>query len=338
MTAPARISWVDALKGAAIVLVVLAHTLTMLATVDLSSGPWRKANGLLQTVRMPLFFTAAGLFATKWMAVPWRQLIGRKLVVYWWLYALWTLLLFAVMVLLPLPTRTFGVLSTVEDLLWQPVAPGTALWFLYALALYFVLLRATRRLPVAVVIGALALLSVVLTEVVVPHVDGVVNERTLLWLSIGTYAVFFLAGARARELIFRVSSAVRLWHLALVLPALLLLAPPIGDRLGTSELPGAELVASTLALVCGTAVAVAAAPMLLGRGCGYLGRVTLPIYLLHIPLLLVWAAALEHVSTSSSAIRLALPAIVCAVTVATALGVHRVTRALRWLYDRPGSL
>jgi uncharacterized membrane protein YcfT len=71
-----RIGWVDAAKGLAILLVALYHAQQFLRFAGVGSPLWRAFDGLLQTLRMPLFFTTAGLFATRYLQGTWRVLLS----------------------------------------------------------------------------------------------------------------------------------------------------------------------------------------------------------------------------------------------------------------------
>jgi uncharacterized membrane protein YcfT len=330
-----RVEWVDALKGAAIVLVVLTHTLPMLDSLELGSTPWHRIDSLLQTVRMPLFFTAAGLFAAKWLTASWTDLIGRKLRFYAYLYLLWSVIYFAVTVALPIPRGVFGIIDEWEELAIAPVVPLTALWFLYALAGYVVVLRATRACHPAIVLGAASVFFTLVTDVLEAHYPELVTARTLLWTRIVKYALFFLLGARLRTQLVSIADRTRLRHLLVGVPALLVLAPP----LGAEDVPGTELVASVVALYCSTTVAVAAAGSRVGRLTASLGRTTLPVFLLHVPVLLVAFAVIQALDpVIEGPVRALLPPALCVATVSCALAIHRLTRAVPALYDVPASM
>lgn len=63
-----RLGWVDAAKAISIVLVVLTHAQVELAFIGVSAVWSDAAVDVFATMRMPLFFAASGLFATKWMS------------------------------------------------------------------------------------------------------------------------------------------------------------------------------------------------------------------------------------------------------------------------------
>lgn len=74
-----RLEWVDAAKGLAIVLVVLTHASMYAETIGAESQAWAFANEMFSVLRMPLFFTLAGIFAASWVRRPWPELLRGKI-------------------------------------------------------------------------------------------------------------------------------------------------------------------------------------------------------------------------------------------------------------------
>jgi fucose 4-O-acetylase-like acetyltransferase len=138
-----RVAWADVAKAISIVLLVLWTTV----------GDAVLVNELLTFARMPLFFFVSGLFAYR--AVVEADLgafLRDRVANLVYLYALWTWLLF-------LSTRLVARLAEGEpfapwrqlEIFWDP--PLT-IWFLYALAIAFLVARLARGLPVALVAAA----------------------------------------------------------------------------------------------------------------------------------------------------------------------------------------
>lgn len=81
--------WVDTAKGIAIILVVLFHAIIFSDRVGLA-WLWPVPAGILDTFRMPLFFFAAGLFASKALGMSFADLTRTRLLRLVWLYVLWS--------------------------------------------------------------------------------------------------------------------------------------------------------------------------------------------------------------------------------------------------------
>ncbi|WP_336696478.1 CapA family protein [Curtobacterium sp. USHLN213] len=333
-----RDTWGDAVKGLLIVLVVFWHVV-MKSTLQVDwhiglpvPGAWGMLGNGIWPFLMPAFLLVSGVYAANALHRPWTTVVRPRVVRFLYLYLLWTLIHAAAMWAFPdFPTlvpRSLGQL--VEALTISP--PNT--WYLYALALYFLVAKALRRVPAWVVIAAAATLSVL---VATGYVEVVSNRGSLLY-----NATFFLLGAhlgpRLRGAIERVTPPVLIGLTAAyaVAFALMLLT-------GSRETPGVWPVVSVL----GVAMVLAAGPFLarvphLGPGLAALGRRTLPIYLLHMPLLAVVDAVVTgwlssaHVGVQLVAAVLE-PVVLTSGLVAGCLLLARLVDrdGARWLFELP---
>ncbi|MFD0592404.1 acyltransferase family protein [Catellatospora coxensis] len=93
-----RALWADTAKGACIVLVVLWHVVMKdYLQVDWHigiplPGAWGTLGEQLLPLRMPLFFTISGVFATTALARPWRQTARSRIAKFLYLYTAWLLI------------------------------------------------------------------------------------------------------------------------------------------------------------------------------------------------------------------------------------------------------
>ncbi|MCL8026156.1 acyltransferase family protein [Nocardioides bruguierae] len=322
-----RLPWVDVAKGASILLVVLHHASTKNLLVQLPgelgwvSQAWYEISTALKPVRMPLFFVLSGLVAAGAVRRPWRAARAR----FWgpaWLHLVWLpplVVFFSVETTLP-GNRLTGVTDVLADLLWA----STSLWFLYALAVYFLLARAVVRLPRVPVLVVLALVAALATYVPTEHWNR---------FSVVFHAVYFVAGALAPDLVHAVAERVRRVPLVLLLGGYLLCwvgldagAVPVSTRLLVTSLVGVPLGLRVAQAATGRPAALLAA----------LGRRTLPIYVLHLPLLGLAVHLPLPLGTSAAGALLA-PFVLLAVVVPTTLLLHRGLLALggTWLFALP---
>lgn len=141
----ARENWIDAAKGAAILLVVIGHA-------------WRGVNGRglipadlfaavdtrIYAFHMPVFFAASGLFFARSLArMPVKAFVSSRLSRMFWPMVLWTYLFLAFKV------AAGGRANTpvsVEDMLVWPIPGYLHLWFLWALFLLHMAFLLTRPL------------------------------------------------------------------------------------------------------------------------------------------------------------------------------------------------
>lgn len=156
-----RVDWVDTAKGICILLVVLMHT-TLGVEEALGVNGWLGAFvAFAKPFRMPDFFLVSALFLSARIEADWRLYLDRKVLHFAYFYLLWTAV--------QLATKSFFVfdgdlpaiaLAYVEAL----VQPFGTLWFIYLLAIFFVVTKLLRRAPVALVWAGAALLEMAPVE------------------------------------------------------------------------------------------------------------------------------------------------------------------------------
>lgn len=151
-----RVDWIDAVKGLTIILVVMKHT-TYGEAAALHQMPYL-FNILCEFTipfRMPLFFLVAGLFAQKALRAPLRDFVDGKILHFAYFYLLWSMIQIGVKIVLP---HEGAWAVSYKDLLLIPLEPFGLLWFIYALAIFFALMRLARDVrPAVMVVFALAL-------------------------------------------------------------------------------------------------------------------------------------------------------------------------------------
>ncbi|MCD2497586.1 CapA family protein [Microbacterium nymphoidis] len=333
-----RLAWADALKGALILLVVFWHVvLKTYLQVDWRiglpiPGMWGLLSDIIWPFLMPLFLLVSGVFAADALSRPGASVLRSRVLRFLYLYLLWTLIHMAAMWAFPdFPTAVpRSVAEFVEAITISP--PNT--WYLYALALYFLLARALRRLPTWAVLVPAAALTVLVASGVI---DIVSNRGSML-----SNLLFFLIGARFAPAIKRFATRPR--------PALvLLLTAGYAALYGGMRVLDAATVPGVWPLVslAGVAMGLSLAPLLpaiplLGAWLTRLGRHTLPVYLLHMPILvLVDAVVIGWVSDGRGAVQLVaavvLPIMLTALVTAGSalLGAWIEKDGPRWLLELP---
>lgn len=337
LRAPRRLDWADAAKGACIVLVVLWHVIMkhyLQIPWRISTpfpGAWGTLSEQLLPLRMPLFFTISGFFAAGAVSRPWRVLGRSRVAKFLYLYAVW--LLVHTLVLSFVPDFATEHARGVPDLLAQLTITPSNLWYLYALALYFVVAKLARPVPMAVVLGAAFLLSAAASAelLATPGDRGGVYQNL----------VFFLGGLYGKSLIERLA-ADGTWSRLLVVgvpyAGLLAAIHHFGAKTWFGVWPATCVVAVFLGV---TLFGLAARWVSATRGLAAIGRRTLPIYVLHMPLLAVLhGLSIGALSRAGGGVQLAVaiaePPVLTALLVWTCLLLHRLLPT-PWVFDVPAA-
>ncbi|WP_282846840.1 CapA family protein [Microbacterium oxydans] len=338
VSSPPRAAWGDAAKGLLIVLVVFWHVvLKTYLQVDWRigipiPGVWGLAGDLIWPFLMPLFLLVSGYFAAGALTRPWAAVGRPRVVRYLYLYLVWTLIHMLAMWAFP-DFPTFVPRSVSEFIEGVTISPPNT-WYLYALALYFLVAKGLQRLPRWMLLVAASVLSVTVAAGVV---DVVSNRGSLLY-----NLLFFLVGAYLAPRIGRFTARPRRLAAGVLLLAYLA-AYAVMRVTGAEQVPGVWPVVSVVGVTTGLAVATLLPGVpLLGRGLTWLGARTLPVYLLHMPLLVLADAALVGpLSDAGNAAQLVgalvLPPLLTGALVAACVFLARLTErdGLSWLWDLP---
>lgn len=312
-----RVGWPDVAKGICIILVVLWHVVTKHAIEVSGAGPvtaaWVMLNAQLLPLRIPLFFLVSGVFAARAVldgaGGTWRRRAARLAL----LYVVWVLIQTFVLALAP----DFDTARATNgwELLAQLTISPTNLWYLLALAVYLAVGRLTRTLPTAVVLPVAFVIAAVAGAGLIPDLGN-------LWQLVQN-VFFFLVGLRLRAGVERFAKRVGPGG-ALALAALYAGALAVVAVLGIRFWLGVWPALALIAVALGVAVSV-----LLDRHVGvvalplrWIGRRTLPIYVLHMVPLALIDAGLRAVGWSTTPVLEAIgPVVLTVVVIATCLGL-----------------
>jgi peptidoglycan/LPS O-acetylase OafA/YrhL len=211
------------------------------------------------------------------------------------------------------------------------VIPGSGMWFIYALALFAVIAKLIKGVPVWAQLGAAGVLSALVGAEVVAFESDV-------WTRMARHLFFFLLGWHARTLVERVarsSTAVRVTAAAVACVGCAAGAVVLDIR----WIPGIALGLNILAVTFGVLFAAWISRYRLGRPLVALGAQTLPVYLIHIFWIAAAMVGLQHVDVPPAATYL-LPAGLAVVCTVLSLLTHRalVAGGARWLFALPSRL
>jgi uncharacterized membrane protein YcfT len=330
-TTSARLDWVDAAKGLSILLVVLHHTVWYLQRSGQAPAAVIAANEALASLRMPLFFLASGLFVAGPLAASWRTVLHKRIALFVYLYVIWTIIRFTFFATVVPPEVDPDDSANPLEFALALLLPGPSMWFLYALAVFAVVAKLMRRLPVWVQLGATGVLSALVGAEMVEFGDT-------RWTYMSRFLFFFLLGCHGRHLVERLAQATGLLRVVAA-SAVCVGAAGAAVVFGVRTIPGVALALQCLAVGFGVLFAAWIARYRIGRPLVVLGQQTLPIYLTH----MLWLAAImigvRHIDFPPVA-EYALPLVMVPVLTVLSLLTHRVlvSAGATWLFAMPSRL
>lgn len=325
LPANSRIDWVDYAKGICIVWVVTLYGTNFVQTTMQATGWMQFAVDFATPFRMPDFFLLSGLFVPRIMKRPLRAYIDSKVLYFGYFYAVWVTLKFVNMEWHALLNLQWS--SLVPAYLQMYVEPPSGpLWFIYTLAVFFVAIRAVRRLPPLLVLSAAIALQLAVADTEWGFKVGDKFSR---------YFVFFYSGYLLSPHVFRAAQWVgsRL-TLSLALFAIWFAVELTAVALRITHLPGMQL-----ALGYAGAFAIELLATLLCRlpwmgWLRYLGSHSLVVYLGFVVPMGMMRRFLETPPISDVG---TLSLAVTVLSIVGALLLHYAVRttALRFLFERP---
>src|SRR3982751_6403193 len=127
---PNRLSWVDSAKGMSIILVVMMYSVFNVGQDAEGVGLFHYVIGFATPFRMPEFFLISGLFLDQVLARNWRAYADRRVLHYFYFYALWAV----IHIVLKVGIMSGSPAEAVQELALSIVEPYGVLWFIYLLA------------------------------------------------------------------------------------------------------------------------------------------------------------------------------------------------------------
>lgn len=309
-----RILWMDAVRGTAILLLLIWHA----SAVPLLYGQEmpeaiRAVNEFFLPYRMPTLMFLSGMLLTKSIRKPLPQYYVGKFAMIIWPYVIW----------LVIAKVTFLDVGDLPWYHWRAWYATSYLWFLFFIAVYYLIAPAFRRLPAWVPVLAAAIGGLLL-----PH--GGIEQR------MAYFAIFFFAGNWLAQ---RPRALNALTHRRTILiTAVPTIAFGIASCLWPEQLQ--YTVWGAPASVLGTACLAACFAYLAQRDgrmrvLKFLGRSSIVYYVAHFPVMALLSSWLVG---AVDPITLAVINLVAALVVATGLALVRDRAPIRWLFEAPRTM
>jgi uncharacterized membrane protein YcfT len=330
----ARLEWVDTAKGLSIILVVMMYSVFNVGSDTGEAGFWHYVIGFATPFRMPEFFLISGLFLSLVIARPWRAYADRRVLHYFYFYALWAVIHLGLKV--GLATR--DPVEFIQQVGLAVIEPYGVLWFIYLLAVF----SAAAKLVYELKAPHWAVFAFAAAFQIAP-----IHTGSYLVDQVCEYFVFFYAGYAFAPWIFRlVDWATRnpvLTIGALVMyagiNAALVFSPgfAVGAHeieMGLAALPGVRLAlafAGSLAL-CVVAAALTRLPWM--SWLRWLGERSIVVYLAFVLPMSISRIVLERFLSDTTVLS-TLVMVIAIVASLVLYGLVQRTGIGRFLFERP---
>lgn len=269
-----RFAWMDAVRGIAIVLVILRHATTVPAQFGIAAPEWFQAlHDLLIPFRMPALMLLSGMLLDRSLAKGLPRYADGKLRGLLWPYVIWAFIFLGL---------DDGGEHWLDPSAWVATAH---LWFLFFLLLYYAAAVLVRPLPAGAVVAVVWAVSLLLPD------GSLAGQLTY-------FAGWFFLG----QLLSRHPGT--LTRLTQPLPAALLAVPAAAFAIwgidGPPELEyRAEFAPFALAGIIALIAGIAALPQDRLSTLRGIGRTSMIWYAAHVPLLLVTRRLLVSIGIES---------------------------------------
>lgn len=331
-----RLDWVDTAKGISIILVVMMYSVFNVGGDTGEAGFFHYVIGFATPFRMPEFFLISGLFLSQVIARPWRGYADRRVLHYFYFYALWAVIHLVVKI----GIASGSPVEALTDIAWAVIEPYGVLWFIYLLAVFSAVTKLVYELKAphwgVFAIGALLQMA---------------NIQTGSYLvdQFCHYFVYFYSGYAFAPVLFRLVAwteshrALTLLGLAVyaIVNAALVFSPgyavlPNEIELGWAGFPGVRLI---LAIAGSVAICVVAAQLVRLPWMSWLrwlGEHSLVVYLVFVLPMSFARIGLEKIGLIHDTT--ILSGLVIVISILASLSLYWIVEATgrgKFLFERP---
>ena len=332
-TSAERVVWLDVARGICMLLVVFMHFDGMFyanfVSWDQAGKAWDAATSAARPFRIPGFFLISGILASSYLSRSWREILEKRIVIQLYTFFLWSAIHLVVLFSLYTNLDYLAVVELGNRLLLNMIWPTTQIWFLWALVVYFLAALVLRKISV------FAIIISIIMYIASSFIDNTVGMQlcsSFVFFILGCYFPSFGKSlGKSRSFPFLLSLLVGYIGGVFLIFAL-------GEKTVGVWLP---------ATLCGVAllfhVSAYLASTPISKPLSYIGRHTLPIYVVHGVILMVLGAWTRWYSWNAEkipygmAIDVVLPILGNILLVATCIGIYALGNRFGggWLFRPP---
>lgn len=309
-----RLHWMDAVRGTAILLLLIWHSSAVPELYGITMpDAVRAINSFVLPYRMPTLMLLSGMLLARSLRKPLPQYYAGKMAMILWPYLIWVII----------AKLTFLDVEGMPWYHWRAWYSTSYLWFLFFIGVYYLVAPALRRLPPWIPILAATVIALVL-----PY-DS--TEQRMAY-----FAIFFFAGdwlARSPGMLDRLTSARAALIFALPVVALGVVAMVWTDAVQYRAWGAPVSIAGGLLLMYLFSAVRSSSRAI--RSLEFLGRSSIVFYVSHFPVM-AWLS--QSVLAEAPPLVLALVNLVNALAVGCILALLKKRIPIVWLFQAPSPL
>lgn len=313
-TTGTRLTWMDAVRGTAILLLLVWHASAVPELYGQAMPEVvRRVNAVFMPYRMPTLMLLSGMLLGRSLSKPLPKYYAGKFAMIIWPYVVWVLI----------AKWTFLDVAGMPWWHWRAWYATSYLWFLFFIAVFYVVAPALSRLPPWLPVAVAAAISTVTPA-------GSTEQR------MAYFAVFFFAGdaiARHPEALAATTRSLRVYWFVLPVAALAVASSmwtrELHYQVWTAPISLAGMV--LLAALFSRTPSSSASSMLLQT----FGRSSLIYYVSHFP---VMALISMHLASRVEPLALAAINLAAALAVGWVLAMTKAHPPVRWLFEAPKAI
>lgn len=282
-------------------------------------------------IRMPLFFAVSGYLATSSVNKGWRHVMTNKVMLLLYLYQLWNIIQWFLFRYTDINNKALDIGTDPYQLISVWFTPTTGLWFIWALALYFIIARTFWEQQKRIVMGVTVVISVIFMSRLIKGPNFA--QMFFVW-----YLPFFLGGMWYGSLAVERITTDTIRTMIVCVVAFVAATAVVNLVSSGLSVGVGRLVQSSCGLVAGCAASVVASRFRVTRVVlSYLGRNTLPIFLTHEMIVELLALFVYRYNLAGGMFRYVGSPVIATLALVGSLVLYRLALfvGLRWLYELP---
>lgn len=327
-----RLPWVDFSRGVCMLLVVMMHFDEMhFANLTLDTNVqklWDAISSAARPARMPTFFLISGFLASGSLSKQWNLVWHKRVGLLYYLYIIWGIIFVTVLYILFREPSLDTAKDYIQSIISAIIFPNNQIWFLYSLAIFFIITKIFYKLKLIIIFSTL------IFSCFFSYIDNMVLSESIRCLP------FYIFGAYYPDVIKDIGGKCKIFNIFVIIFAYSISVIPI--MFLSKDFPGIWIPSSIVGIFLILKLSVYLSETFFSHFIIYIGKNTLPIYVMHGFLILIINQIVLHnfrntIETSNILFQITYPIMgIITVIIATLSIFILLNRSgAKWMFNLP---